>query len=229
MKTIGIIGGLSWLSSIDYYRYINEMINQRLGDADAGKIILYSVNFGDIKRLTLQDDWPAITAMVTDIAQKLQQAGADCILVGANTMHRIAPAIQEAVDIPLIHVAEETAKAIQKKGLQKVGLLGTKFTMELSFYPEALARQGISLIIPGEEDRQFIHDTIYHELGANIFLPATKDRYLHIIRSLQEQGAEGVILGCTEIPLLIKEDESPLPVFNTTLIHATAAVEFALA
>ena len=164
MRTIGIIGGLSWLSTIDYYRAINEQINQRLGGVQAGKIIIYSLNFGDIKELTMRNDWPAMTELVCDAAKKLQQTGADCILIGANTMHKIASEVQQAVTIPLIHVAEVTASAVQEQQLKKVALLGTKFTMELGFYPDALRKYGIETIIPIEEDREYIHVTIYNEL-----------------------------------------------------------------
>jgi aspartate racemase len=228
MKTIGLIGGISWLSSADYYRIINEQINQRLGDVQAGKIILYSVNYGDIKQWTMRDDWAAIGDYICDVARKVEAAGADCLLVGANTMHRLAPAIQAAVGIPLIHVAEVTAQAVKKRSIGKVSLLGTKFTMELDFYPQTLQKHGITTIIPGNDDRDYIHATIYNELGKGNFSPEIKGRYLQIIDKLVEQGAEGVILGCTEIPLLIKQEDCPIPVFDTTLIHASAAVEFAL-
>jgi len=229
MKTIGIIGGISWVSSVDYYRFINEMINQRLGDVNAGRIILYSVNYGDIKTLTFAGDWKGIAAMICDAAQKLETAGADCILIGANTMHKIAGEVQASVNIPVIHIAVETAAAIRAQALKKVGLLGTKYTMEQDFFPSKLSAQNIETIIPGDDDRQFIHDAIYEEMGKGLFLPATKQRFINIIEQLALQGAEGVVFGCTEIPLLIQPEESPLPVFNTTLIHATAAVQFALA
>jgi len=228
MKTIGIIGGISWVSSVDYYRLINEMINHRLGGVNGGRIILYSVNYEDIKTLTFADDWNGMITMLTGIARKLEAAGADCLLIGANTMHRIADPVQAAISIPLIHIAVETAKAVQEKHIKKVALLGTKFTMELDFFPSKLAAQGIETIIPGDEDRQFLHDAIYEEMGKGLFLPATKARILSMIEQLALQGAEGVIFGCTEIPLLIQDRECVLPVFNTTLIHAGAAVRFAL-
>ena len=229
MRTIGIIGGLSWPSTIDYYRVINEQINQRLGGMEAGKILIYSFNFGEIRELTLRDDWPAITRHVVDVAKKLQAAGAECLVMAANTMHKIAPEMKAAIDIPLIHIAEVTAKAVQEQEVKKVALLGTKFTMELDFYPEALRRYGIETIIPGEKDRDYIHSTIYNELGKGIFTDELRNRYKEIINELMQQGAQGVILGCTEIPLLIKPGDSPIPIFDTALIHATAAVDFALA
>lgn len=228
MQTIGIIGGLSWPSTIDYYRAINEQVNQRLGGSAAAKIILYSFNFGDIKELTFRDDWASITTLVCDVAKKLEQAGADCILIGANTMHRIADAIQQSIKVPIIHIAEVTAAAVQKQQIKKVALLGTKYTMELDFYPNALRAYGIETIIPGDADRDYIHGTIYNELGNGIFKDDMRERYKKIISGLMEQGAEGVILGCTEIPMLIKQADSPIPVFDTGLIHSTAAVDFAI-
>ena len=228
MQTIGIIGGLSWPSTIDYYRVINEQVNQRLGGSSAAKIILYSLNFGDIKELTLRDDWASITTLVCDVARKLEQAGADCVLIGANTMHRIADAIQQSISVPIIHIAEVTAAAVQKQQIKKVALLGTKYTMQLDFYPDALRAYGIETIVPGEADRDYIHATIYNELGNGILTDAMRERYKKIIHDLVQQGAEGVILGCTEIPLLITQEDFELPLFDTTLLHASSAVEFAL-
>jgi aspartate racemase len=228
MKTIGIIGGISWLSSIDYYRIINEQINQRLGGVEAGRIILYSVNFGEVKTLTLQDDWDALARMVSDAARKLQNAGADCLLIGANTMHKIAGEAQKAISVPLIHIAQVTAAAVQSAGIKKVALLGTRYTMEFDFYPEKLREYGIDTIIPESDDREYVNASIYNELGKGIFTDAMREQYKKIIGRLADKGAEGVILGCTEIPMLIKQADSPIPVFDTTWLHATAAVNFAL-
>jgi aspartate racemase len=228
MKTIGIIGGISWLSSIDYYRIINEQINQRLGGVEAGRIILYSVNFGEVKALTLQDDWDALARMVSDAARKLQNAGADCLLIGANTMHKIAGEVQKAISVPLIHIAQVTAAAVQSAGIKKVALLGTRYTMEFDFYPEKLREYGIDTIIPESDDREYVNASIYNELGKGIFTDAMREQYKKIIGRLADKGAEGVILGCTEIPMLIKQADSPIPVFDTTWLHATAAVNFAL-
>jgi aspartate racemase len=228
MKTIGLIGGISWLSSAEYYRLMNEMVNERMGGVHSAKIILYSVNYEEIKNLTFAGDWQAIAKMISSIAKNLENAGADCILLGANTMHKIAGEVQQAISIPMIHIATETGKAIQKQQLKKVALLGTKYTMELGFYQQQLEKYNITTIIPNEEDRQYIHNAIYNEMGKNIFLPATKEKILSIINALTKEGAEGVILGCTEIPILIKQSDCSIPVFDTTLIHATAAVEFAL-
>lgn len=228
MKTIGIIGGLTWLSTAEYYRLLNEMVNEKLGGVYSAKIILYSVNFHDIKTRTFAGDWQGIAQIICGIAQKLEDAGADCILIGANTMHKIAGEVQQSVSIPIIHIAAATGKAIEKRQLKKVALLGTKYTMELGFYQQELAKFNIATIIPNEADRQYIHDAIYNEMGKNIFLASTKERFLSIIDSLAKHGAEGIILGCTEIPILIKQSDCDIPVFDTTYIHAAASVEFAL-
>lgn len=228
MKTIGIIGGLTWLSTADYYRLINQQINEKLGGVEAGKIIIYSVNFAEIKVLTENNNWNAIADIIKDAARKLENAGADCILIGANTMHKIADEVQGAIKIPLIHIAEETAKVIASKGLKKVALLGTKYTMQLDFYTKKLAAKGIETIIPGEEDITYINNAIYTEMGKGLFLPETKERFILIIDKLQQSGAEAVILGCTEIPILIKQEDVNLPVLDTTAIHVSAAVKFAV-
>ena len=228
MKTIGIIGGLTWVSTLDYYRLFNEMVNEKLGGSEAAEVILFSVNFGEIKRLTEAGDWKAIEQIIVSAAIKLENAGAACILIGANTMHRFADEVQRAVTIPLIHVAVETAKIICRRKLKVVALLGTKYTMELSFYKDKLSMEGITTIVPSGEDINYINNAIYTEMSKSLFLPATKERFIKIIRELVQRGAEGVILGCTEIPILIKQEDCPVPVFDTTHIHAAAAVEFAL-
>jgi aspartate racemase len=228
MKTIGLIGGISWLSSVDYYRIINEQINHKLKGLNAGKIILYSVNYGEIKELTDQNNWSGISSVIKDAAIKLEVAGADCLIIGANTMHRIAPEVQQAVKIPLLHIAEATAASIQKKGLKTVGLLGTKYTMELDFFKDKLKSFGITTLIPDLFDRDLIHAAIYNELGKGLLLPETKSMLLTVMEELKDSGAEGIILGCTEIPLLITQEDFELPLFDTTLLHASAAVEFAL-
>jgi len=229
MKTIGIIGGITWFSTIDYYRLINQQVNERLGGVTSAKIIVWSAEFGEIKRLTVDDNWDGLAAIVSGAAQKLEQAGADCILIGANTMHKIADTVQATVHIPLIHIAEVTADAVAKKQLKKVALLGTKYTMQLDFYTQKLANRGIETIIPADAaDIEFINDAIYEEMGKGLFLPQTKAGFIRIIHALVAQGAEGIILGCTEIPILIKQEDSPVPVFDTTAIHVNAAVAFAL-
>lgn len=228
MKTIGLIGGLTWLSTLDYYRLLNEMVNQQLGGVEAGQIIVYSVNFGEIKVLTEAGQWDEIARQISGVAKKLEQAGADCILIGANTMHKIADEVQAAVTIPVIHIAEEVAASIQEKGLSRVALLGTKYTMQLDFYKNKLAAKGISTIIPNEAEIEIINTAIYTEMGKGIFTSDTKAKFLGIIQRLINQGAEGIILGCTEIPILIKQEDCTVPVFDTTRIHSQAAVRFAL-
>lgn len=228
MKTIGLIGGISWLSTIDYYRLLNQKINAQLGGVHSAQILLSSVNFDEVKRLTLADDWNGLAGMMSREAKRLEQAGADFILIGANTMHNIADKVQASINIPLIHIAEEAGKEIVKLQLKKVALLGTKYTMQLDFYKNKLAEQGIETIIPNEADIEYINTAIYDEMGKGIFLPERKQGFIRIINQLKEQGAEGVILGCTEIPILIQQNDSPIPVFDTAAIHVNAAVEFAL-
>jgi len=228
MKTIGLIGGLTWHSTLDYYRYFNQMINKARGGEEAARVILNSVNFGEIKALTLTNDWKGISRIICDAAKQTERAGADCILLGANTMHHIADEVATAVSIPLIHIADATAKAIAEKKLKTVALLGTRYTMLFDFYKQKLAGHGITAIIPDEEGIEFINSSIYNELDKGIFRDETRQQYLLVIDKLIQQGAEGVILGCTEIPLLIKQEHSPVPVFDTAFLHAAAAVDFAL-
>jgi len=228
MKVIGLVGGTSWISSVDYYRLFNEITNQRLGGNEAAKIVLYSVNYGEIVTYTHQGNWDAIAAIIADAAQKVERAGADCILLGANTMHHVAERVQQSVKIPLLHIADVVGKAITEKQLKKVALLGTKYTMLFDFYTRKLAEYGIETIIPDAEGVDFVNSAIYNELGKGKFLPETKQGFLHLIGKLAGQGAEGVILGCTEIPMLVKQEDTLVPVFDTTLLHATAAVDFAL-
>jgi aspartate racemase len=228
MKTIGMIGGISWVSTVDYYRIINEQMNETLKGLNAGRIILYSVNYGDIKELTDQDRWDDIAALVIDAAKKVEAAGAHCLILGANTMHRIAPLVQQSIGIPLIHIAEATAQSVKTFGLHRIALLGTKFTMELDFFKDKLAELGIETIIPEPAARDYIHTAIYNEMGKGIFLPSTRQYFLETMNQLKSAGAQGIILGCTEIPMLIKQEDFDLPLFDTTLLHASAAVDFAL-
>lgn len=229
MKTLGLIGGTSWASTVDYYRIINQRINEKLGGVNSSKIFMYSLNLAELNALLEKNDWKGIAGLFCGIARKLEQAGAECIVICANTPHKAADDVQKAVKIPLIHIAEVTAKEIGKAGLKKVGLLGTKITMEESFFKDRLAKRGVETVIPeNENDRLFIHKSIFNELGKGIFSKETKEKYLGIIDQLVSRGAKGIIFGCTEIPLLLKPEDCPVPVFDTTLIHATAAVEFAL-
>jgi len=228
MKTIGLIGGISWYSTADYYRLLNELVNKELGGLHAAKIILCSVDFAEIEALTKKQDWPGIAVIICKAAKAIELAGADCVMIGANTMHKIAGEVEVTVSIPLIHIADAVAAAIKNKGLQKVALLGTKYTMQLPFYKDRLAAAGIEVIIPGESDIELVSNAIYNEFGKGIFLPERKREFLQIIDSLVEAGAKGVILGCTEIPILIKQEDCSVPVFDSTFIHTEAAVQFAL-
>ncbi len=228
MKTIGIVGGLTWYSTAEYYRMLNELMNQRLGGNHAAKIILNSVDFAEIKVLTEQQNWDAIAIIICAAAKSIEKAGADCLLIGANTMHKIADTIQAAINIPVIHIGAVTAEAINKLGLIKVALLGTKYTMQLDFYTAKLAAYGIETIIPNETDIEFINNSIYNEFSKGVFTAAAKAEYLKIINVLVAQGAQGIILGCTEIPILIKPTDVSVPIFDTGLIHSIAAVDFAL-
>ncbi len=228
MKTIGLIGGLTWYSTAVYYQLLNEIVNKRLGGANAAKIILNSVNFAEIKTLTEQQNWEAIALIICKAAKSIELAGADCILIGANTMHKIAAEVQAAVKIPVIHIAHAVAGSIKKAGLKKVALLGTKYTMQLHFYKDMLAQNGIETITPPENEMEYINNSIYNEFSKGIFLPETKAQYLIIMNQLIQHGTQGFILGCTEIPILIKPEDCSVPVFDTGLIHAVAAVDFAL-
>lgn len=227
MKTIGLIGGTSWHSTIDYYRIINETVNARAGNNSSAKILLYSVDFEEIVILTRQLDWPGIAKIISAAAVKLENAGADCLLLCANTMHINAAEISKSINIPLIHVADVTAKAVAEKGISKVLLLGTRYTMQGGFYEQRLQLQGIEMVIPEGKQIDLVNDSIYNEFGKGIFSTATKKLYLDIISQYISNGVEGVILGCTEIPQLIQQGDCDLPVFDTTRLHATAAVDFA--
>lgn len=228
MKKLGLIGGISWVSTADYYKFINEGINEKLGGVNFAECMIYSFNYNDIKNNNENNDWETTFTMLSKACLSLKNSGAEAIILCANTMHLIADRIQESVDLPLIHIATEAAKEIQKSNIKRVGLLGTKFTMELDFFKDKLTDLNIETIIPDADDREFIHETIFNELGKGLILESTKQRYLSIIEKLIVNGAEGIILGCTEIPLLVKQEEVKVPVFDTALIHSNAAVAFAL-
>ena len=230
MKTIGLIGGMSWESTVPYYRQINETIKERLGGLHSAKIVLYSLDFHDVERLQHAGDWEAAGALLADAARSLEAAGADFLVLCTNTMHKVAPAIEAAVAIPLLHIADPTATAIKRAGHATVGLLGTRFTMEQPFYRERLSeRHGLQVIVPNTEDRDTIHRIIYDELCLGTVLPESRRAYRRVMESLAAQGAQAIILGCTEISLLVGEQDSELPLFDTTAIHARAAAEWALA
>ncbi len=228
MKTLGLIGGTTWISTADYYRLINQETNERLGDLNSAQILLYSVNFEEFKPPVDPKDWPELTAKFTAIAKKLEKAGVDAVVFCANTPHLIADEVRTKTNIPLIHIAEAAAATIAERQIKKVALLGTRITMEQPFFKEKLAQNGIEALVPDADDRQFIHDAVFNELGKDIFLDATKQRFISIINGLIAQGAEGVILGCTEFPHLIKPEDCSVPTFDTTKMHAHAAVKFAL-
>jgi aspartate racemase len=228
MKLIGLLGGISWVSTADYYRLINQGINDELGELNFSECMIYSFNYEDIKKSTDTSDWEKIFEMLFDAAQKLKNSGVKALVLCANTMHHVADRLEKEIGLPIINIATETAKEINKNNLKKIGLLGTKFTMELDFFKSKLKEKDIETIIPNDQDREFIHQTIYTELGKGIINQNTKERYLEIIDKLIENGAEGIILGCTEIPLLINQNDVKVPIFDTALIHSKSIVEFQL-
>lgn len=228
MKKIGLLGGVSWVSTLDYYRYINEGINERLGGLNFAECILYSLNFAEVQRHGW-DDWDETFRLVSDACRRLKAAGAEAIVLCANTAHAIAERVEADVQLPLIHIATATANEVSRHGLKKVGLLGTKFTMELPFYRDRLREQGIESFVPQEQAvRDFIQQTVKEELGRGVVRQETKAAYIEITNQLIASGAEGIVLGCTEIPLLLSQRDVAVPVFDTTRIHAQAAVDFAL-
>ncbi|WP_394748322.1 aspartate/glutamate racemase family protein [Spongiimicrobium salis] len=229
MKTIGLIGGMGWESTKVYYEYINQLTNRALGGSHSAKIIMVSVEFSEIERLSHANDWNAVGTIMADAAITLEKAGADVILLCTNTIHMVSKAIIASVNIPFLHIAEATGAAIQEQSLKKIALLGTRFTMEKDFYTKTLEeRYGLEVIVPEATERQQIHNIIYHELIQGKFTEKSKAYILEIIHKLKSEAIDGVILGCTELPLLISESELDIPSFNTTLIHAQKAVDFAL-
>lgn len=228
MKTIGLLGGMSWESTQTYYRLINEGVKSRLGGLHSAKLVLYSVDFAEIEALQHQGDWPATARILSGAALSLENAGADFLMIGTNTMHKVAPEIEEAINIPLLHIADATAKVLTQDHIQRVGLLGTRFTMEQAFYRERLEAAGIEVVTPDAPQRAEVHRVIYEELCQGKIQAASREAYLAVINSLAEQGAQAVILGCTEIGLLIKQTDTPVPLYDTTAIHAAQAVNQAL-
>mgnify|MGYP003602363557 FL=1 len=230
MKTIGLIGGMSWESTIPYYRTINETVKQRLGGLHSAKIVLYSVDFHEIEQLQRSGDWQRAGELLAQAAQTLARAGADCIVLCTNTMHKVAPQIEAAVGIPLLHIADATGQAIRRAGLNKVALLGTRFTMEQDFYKQRLSeRHAIDVVVPNEMEREVVHRVIYQELCLGQIQSESRAAYRRIMQRLVEQeAAQAIILGCTEISLLVDQSDASVPLFDTTAIHAQAAAEFAL-
>jgi len=230
LKTIGLIGGMSWESSIEYYRIINQTVKNKLGDLHSAKSLMYSVDFAEIEVLQHDGRWEEATRMMVDAAQRVERGGADFLVICTNTMHKMADVVQQKINIPILHIADATAEIVMSQGLHKIGLLGTRFTMEEDFYKGRLEKKyGLQVIIPDVEDRTIVHRVIYEELVLGKINLDSKSDYQRIIQSLAKEGAQGVILGCTEIGLLVKEADSPVPLFDTTQIHAMAAVEYALA
>ncbi len=229
MRTIGLIGGMSWESSIEYYRIINQRAREKLGRLHSAKSVMISVDFAEIEVLQHNGEWQTLTQLMINAAQQVQRAGADFLVICTNTMHKMAKEVEQNINIPLLHIADATAERILAQGLHKIGLLGTKFTMEEDFYKGRLMnRFGLEVVTPNPAERDIIHRVIYDELVTGIISPASKAAYLQIIETLIQQGAQGIILGCTEIGLLVKQSDCAVPLFDTTLIHAEAAVDFAI-
>jgi len=229
MKTIGLLGGMSWESSLEYYRLVNEGVKARLGGLHSAKVVMVSVDFAEVETMQMAGQWDEAARFMIDAARQVEQGGADFLVICTNTMHKMADDVAAVIDIPLLHIADATASAIKAQGLATVGLLGTRFTMEQDFYRGRLVdRHGLSVLIPDEDGRAIVHRVIYDELVLGQVRPESRDRYRAVIEDLVAQGAEGVILGCTEIGLLIKQADSPVPVLDTTVIHAETAVAWAV-
>ena len=228
MKTIGLIGGMSWESTVTYYRVINEEIKKRLGGFHSGKILLYSVDFEEIEKCQMSGEWEKSGEILADAAKRLEKAGADFIVICTNTMHKVFGQVQAAVKIPVLHIAETTAEIMKKDKIIKTGLLGTKFTMEQDFYKSVLAENGIEAVVPDEDGRKTVNDVIYNELCMGQIKESSKKQFLEIIEKLRDQGAQAVILGCTEIGLLVEQKDVDIPVYDTALIHAEVAAEKSL-
>ena len=229
MKTIGIIGGMSWESSVVYYRLINEGIKKSLGGVHSAKSVMVSVDFAEIEVLQKSGDWKTATEMMITAAKQVEAGGADFLVIATNTMHLMAEDVQRSIIIPILHIADPTAEAVKKAGIQKIGLLGTRFTMDRDFYKGRLSsKHGLDVVTPDDEDKKVIHDVIYNELVIGRITDSSRKAYLDIIKRMAQSGAQGIILGCTEIGLLVKQADCELPLFDTTILHALAAVEFAL-
>ncbi len=229
MKTIGLLGGMSWESTVSYYQFINERVRERLGEQHSAKICLYSVDFDEIERLQHAGAWDRTAVVLTDAARRVERCGADFLVICTNTMHKVAPEIEKGISIPILHIADATAEAISDRGLKTVGLLGTKFTMEQDFYRGKLESEySLKVLIPDEAERDLVHRVIYEELCLGEIKENSRDNFLEIIQNLHNKGAQGVILGCTEIALLVKQKHTDVPLFDTTMLHALRAVDIAL-
>ncbi len=229
MKTIGLLGGMSWESSLEYYRFVNEAVKERLGGLHSAQCLMFSFDFAQIEALQMAGDWDTATHLLAEAAQNLERGGAECIVLCTNTMHKLAWAIEEAVKIPLLHISDPTGQAIQNAGMNTIGLLGTRFTMEHDFYKGRLVEKfGLNVLTPDDAGRTIVHDIIYQELVLGEVREESRLAYQGVMADLVSRGAQGIILGCTEIELLIKPEHSPVPTFDTTYLHAVAAVDWAL-
>jgi len=229
MKTIGLLGGMSWESTLEYYRIINQTVKARLGGSHSAQCLLYSVDFAEIEALQHDGQWEALAEMMIAAVRRLERGGADCLVICTNTMHRMADAIQAATTLPLLHITDATATAVKATGVETVGLLGTRFTLQGDFYRGKLEREhGLQVLVPDPAGMDAVHRIIYNELIQGVIRDSSRNDYLEVIADLQAQGAQGVILGCTEIPLLVKQADVAIPVFDTTTLHAQAAVDWAL-
>ena len=228
MKTIGIIGGMSWESTVTYYDIINKEVVKHLGGFHSAKILMYSVDFAELEANMKNGYWQGNAVILADAALRLERAGAHFIVIATNTMHKLVPEIEKEISVPILHIADATADAIKRDGLEKVGLLGTKFTMTQDFIKDKLVNAGLEVVLPDPKDMEFVNDVVFNELCLGKVLDSSRDEYKRIIEDMKEKGAEGVILGCTEIGMLIKDENSALPTYDTTIIHATAAADLAL-
>lgn len=228
MKTVGIIGGMSWESTSTYYKRLNQLINKRLGGLHSAEILLASVDFANIEEMQSKGDWDAAAHALTSKAKQLKSAGAECIVIATNTMHKVAPQIEDAVKLPLLHIVDAVADHLKQKNVSKAGLLGTRFTMQQPFYKERLEQNNIQVLVPREDDSVTVDKIIFNELCHGQFTDSAREQYLRIIETLAEQGAEGVILGCTEIGLLVQQEHAALPLFDTTELHCRAIVDWML-
>ncbi|MGE8205535.1 aspartate/glutamate racemase family protein [Heyndrickxia sp. NPDC080065] len=228
MKTIGLIGGMSWESTVEYYRIINEEVKNKLGGLHSAKCILYSVDFEVVERYQANGDWRKAGQLLGDAAQSLEKSGADFIVICTNTMHKVVADINKKISIPILHIADATANQIIEAEVRTVGLLGTKYTMEQDFYKERIESNGIKVLVPNTTERELVNKVIYDELCLGEINPSSRDYYKKVIQNLVDRGAEGIILGCTEVGLLVKQEDAEAPIFDTTLIHAIESVNFAL-
>ncbi len=229
MKTVGMIGGMSWESSLEYYRIMNQAVKEKLGGFHSVQCILYSVDFDDVEKLQRRGDWESLTRLMIEAAQRVKKAGADFLVICTNTMHKMADEVQRSIQIPLLHIVDVTGAAVKANGQSQVGLLGTKFTMEQDFYKGRLKEiHGIDVLVPEDKERQVIHDILYNELCLGEIKEISREKFQSIIQNLVKRGVQGVILGCTEIPLIVRQEDYKIPLYDTTALHAKAAVDFAL-